>query len=79
METNKIYYGDNLKWLRNKELFPSNFVDLIYLDPPFNSKKVYNIIRAIILLIIIVAVALFLLQFFTNEVEFNIQDKIIGS
>lgn len=34
----------NLEFLRNKDYFPSNYVDLIYLDPPFNSKKAYNVI-----------------------------------
>jgi 16S rRNA G966 N2-methylase RsmD len=28
--------------LRNRSAFPSESVDLIYLDPPFNSKKDYN-------------------------------------
>lgn len=44
MPTNCLYYGDNLRWLRNLDHFPSNQVDLIYLDPPFNSKADYNII-----------------------------------
>ncbi len=39
---NKLYFGDNLDILRNK--IPDNFVDLIYLDPPFQSGKTYNII-----------------------------------
>ena len=39
---NKLYYGDNLKILR--EYIPDESVDLIYLDPPFNSKRAYNII-----------------------------------
>jgi len=40
-----LFFGDNLKILREK--FPSNdegYFDLIYLDPPFNSKKDYNIL-----------------------------------
>jgi len=37
----KLYYSDNLPVLREME---SNSVDLIYLDPPFNSNKIYNII-----------------------------------
>ncbi|MCL2678751.1 MAG: restriction endonuclease [Dehalococcoidia bacterium] len=41
---NKLYYGDNLEWLRNLDVFPSESVDLIYLDPPFNSKANYNVI-----------------------------------
>jgi site-specific DNA-methyltransferase (adenine-specific) len=38
---NKLYYGDNLKWLRE---IPDEYVDLIYLDPPFNSKATYNVL-----------------------------------
>jgi site-specific DNA-methyltransferase (adenine-specific) len=34
---NKIYFGDNLEVLQN---LPSESVDLIYIDPPFNTKKV---------------------------------------
>lgn len=37
---NKLYFGDNLDILRDK--IPDNFVDLIYLDPPFQSGKDYN-------------------------------------
>ncbi|MFQ5861029.1 MAG: DNA-methyltransferase [Dehalococcoidia bacterium] len=44
MESNVLYYGDNLPILRNREHFPSGSVHLIYLDPPFNSKKEYNLI-----------------------------------
>jgi len=36
---NKLYYGDNLEIMRN---MPKGCVDLIYLDPPFNSKRIYN-------------------------------------
>lgn len=39
---NKLYYGDNLQILRDK--ISSESVDLIYLDPPFNSKRDYNLI-----------------------------------
>src|SRR3989304_3318931 len=42
LKTNALYYGDNLKILR--EHFPDESVDLIYLDPPFNSKRDYNVI-----------------------------------
>jgi len=38
---NELYYGDNLEILRQ---MPDNFVDLIYIDPPFNSKRNYNIV-----------------------------------
>ncbi len=44
MKTNILYYGDNLVWLRNHDYFPSESVDLIYLDPPFNSNADYNVI-----------------------------------
>lgn len=35
-----LYYGDNLEILRHK--IASESVDLIYLDPPFNSDRTYN-------------------------------------
>ena len=38
---NKLYYGDNLTIMQNMGL---HFVDLVYLDPPFNSKKDYNLL-----------------------------------
>ncbi|MCD6594143.1 site-specific DNA-methyltransferase [bacterium] len=41
---NTLYYGDNLEILRNRDWFPNGAVDLIYLDPPFNSKRAYNVI-----------------------------------
>ena len=44
MKTNVLYFGDNLEILRNHEYFPDECIDLIYLDPPFNSKKDYNIL-----------------------------------
>jgi 16S rRNA G966 N2-methylase RsmD len=42
--TNKLYYGDNLEVLRDKKAFPDESVDLIYLDPPFNSNAGYNVL-----------------------------------
>ncbi|MBB3566092.1 site-specific DNA-methyltransferase [Rhizobium sp. BK491] len=39
---NKLYYGDNLSVLR--ESIASESVDLIYLDPPFNSNASYNVL-----------------------------------
>ncbi len=42
---NKLYFGDCLDIL--KKLYhdhPEGFVDLIYIDPPFNSKRNYNIL-----------------------------------
>jgi site-specific DNA-methyltransferase (adenine-specific) len=41
---NRLLFGDNLIWLRNKELFPDGSVDLVYLDPPFNSNADYNVL-----------------------------------
>lgn len=42
MDTNVLYYGDNLEILR--KYIPDESIDLIYLDPPFNSKATYNIL-----------------------------------
>lgn len=39
--TNTLYYGDNLSIMRK---MPKESIDLIYLDPPFNSKRTYNIL-----------------------------------
>jgi DNA modification methylase len=39
---NTLYYGDNLFILR--EHIPNESVDLIYLDPPFNSNRSYNLL-----------------------------------
>lgn len=42
---NKLYFGDCLDVL--KKLYnehPAGFIDLIYIDPPFNSKRNYNIL-----------------------------------
>ncbi|MDB6140536.1 MAG: site-specific DNA-methyltransferase [Verrucomicrobiaceae bacterium] len=39
---NHLYYGDNLHVLR--ESIARESVDLIYLDPPFNSKRDYNLL-----------------------------------
>lgn len=39
---NTLYYGDNLFILR--EHIPNESVDLIYLDPPFNSNRNYNVL-----------------------------------
>ena len=40
--TNTLYYGDNLDILR--EHVPDESVDLVYLDPPFNSNASYNVL-----------------------------------
>ena len=41
---NRLLFGDNLKWLRDKNVFPDASVDLVYLDPPFNSNANYNVL-----------------------------------
>jgi len=40
--SNKLYYGDNLDVLRKH--IASESVDLVYLDPPFNSNRNYNVL-----------------------------------
>jgi len=40
---NRLYFGDNLKWLSDRKGFPDASVDLVYLDPPFNSDADYNV------------------------------------
>ena len=42
---NQLFFGDNLKILRDNRI-PVDSVDLIYLDPPFNSNATYNILFA---------------------------------
>lgn len=43
-ESNRIIYrSDCLDILENSERLPNDSVDLIYLDPPFNSNAVYNL------------------------------------
>lgn len=39
---NHLYYGDNLSVLR--ESIADESVDLIHLDPPFNSNASYNVL-----------------------------------
>jgi len=41
---NRLYFGDNLKWLADRKEFPDASVDLVYLDPPFNSNADYNVL-----------------------------------
>ncbi|MDP1690489.1 MAG: hypothetical protein Q8L49_00735 [Burkholderiaceae bacterium] len=41
-QRNQLYFGDNLHVLR--ESIADESVDLIYLDPPFNSKRDYNLL-----------------------------------
>jgi site-specific DNA-methyltransferase (adenine-specific) len=40
--SNALYYGDNLSVLRSH--IKDNSIDLIYLDPPFNSNATYNVL-----------------------------------
>ena len=40
--TNRLYYGDNLEILR--QYVADESVDLVYLDPPFNSNATYNVL-----------------------------------
>lgn len=40
--SNILFYGDNLPILR--EHIPDESVDLVYLDPPFNSNRSYNVL-----------------------------------
>jgi len=44
MPDNLLYYGDNLDILRNH--IADDSVDLVYLDPPFNSNASYNVLFA---------------------------------
>ncbi len=39
---NRLYYGDNLTVLKGN--FNDESVDLVYLDPPFNSQATYNVL-----------------------------------
>ncbi len=42
---NSLYFGDNLEILKDlNQKHPEGFIDLIYIDPPFNSKRNYNIL-----------------------------------
>lgn len=45
MQNRTLFFGDNLEILREK--FPDKadgYFDLIYLDPPFNSNRDYNVL-----------------------------------
>ena len=42
IDKNTLFYGDNLPILR--EYIPDESIDLIYLDPPFNSNRTYNVL-----------------------------------
>jgi DNA modification methylase len=41
LEPNKLFWGDNLHVMRS---LPSESIDLIYIDPPFFSGRIYNVI-----------------------------------
>jgi DNA modification methylase len=43
-EKNKLYYGDNFEVLQR--YVKDGSVDLVYLDPPFNSRQDYNVLFA---------------------------------
>jgi site-specific DNA-methyltransferase (adenine-specific) len=42
LKKNTLFYGDNLSVLR--EHIPDSSIDLVYLDPPFNSSRTYNVL-----------------------------------
>ena len=42
IQNRTLFFGDNLQILREK--IPDETFDLIYLDPPFNSNKNYNVL-----------------------------------
>lgn len=44
---NQLHFGDNLARLRDDgvdKVIPDEVADLIYLDPPFNSARNYNLL-----------------------------------
>jgi site-specific DNA-methyltransferase (adenine-specific) len=43
MPGNRLFYGDNLDILRGNHIATES-VDLVYLDPPFNSSRNYNVL-----------------------------------
>jgi site-specific DNA-methyltransferase (adenine-specific) len=44
LSMNQLYYGDNLEVLRQH--IKDESIDLVYLDPPFNSNQDYNVLFA---------------------------------
>jgi DNA modification methylase len=44
MNNRSLYFGDNLEVLREKFPGSDGYFDLIYLDPPFNSNRNYNVL-----------------------------------
>ena len=43
IDTSVIYCGDNLEHL---DRMPDGCIDLIYIDPPFNSNRNYEVLAA---------------------------------
>lgn len=42
---NQLYFGDNLYLLKQQfQYLKEGYIDLIYIDPPFNSKRNYNVL-----------------------------------
>ena len=44
IENRTLFFGDNLEILRDKFKGGDGYFDLIYLDPPFNSNRAYNVL-----------------------------------
>ncbi|HUC87202.1 MAG TPA: DNA methyltransferase [Candidatus Saccharimonadales bacterium] len=44
MNNRTLYFGDNLEILRDRFSSGDGYFDLIYLDPPFNSNRNYNVL-----------------------------------
>ena len=40
MIENYLYYGDNLEIMKKLLDEKGSFIDLVYIDPPFNSKEI---------------------------------------
>lgn len=43
---NQLHFGDNIDVLRNHSVIKDESIDLVYLDPPFNSNANYSVIFA---------------------------------
>jgi hypothetical protein len=41
---NRLYFGDNLKWLSDRKEFPDASVDLVYLDTQFASTADHGVL-----------------------------------
>jgi hypothetical protein len=42
---NRLYFGDNLKWLSDRKEFPDTTVGLVYLRLPFKTNADYDLWR----------------------------------